>query len=107
MPLNTQIIRDGKAIEVPWSDYHVTAMILAAAFEQGKAEPPEEISYPTEACGISPQDAFLLTNYAVIAETIGDGYTLKHAHNFTFTYGDGRPDTLFLMPGDVLKAWRT
>lgn len=34
MPLNTQILREGKEVKVPWSYFHLSAMFTAATVEQ-------------------------------------------------------------------------
>lgn len=125
MPLETEIRRNGKPLKLRWSGFHVTAMVMAAAFDsgegpfQGKQEPgkyrynddaPEYAGmtnedYPGAPCPINPGDSWLLCSYPYIAMTpLNKGkYTLKETHRFLDTT-DG--EVLELLPGDELRAWR-
>lgn len=130
MPLETQIIRNGKPLKLQWGGFHVSAMVLAAAFDsgegpfEGEQEPlfqfpdteegcsvPEwrgkdQSSYPEVPCPISPSNTFELMEYHVIARTpLGrSGYKLKKLHRFV-DVTDG--EILELQPGDVLRAYRS
>jgi hypothetical protein len=110
MPLNTQIMRDGKNLPVRWGGFHVGAMVLAASWDSGTGpfednSPPTDIDYPTEPCPLSFRDAFSLMSYPVIATTpLNKGeYTLTGTHRFIDT-SDG--ELFELLPGDILRAWR-
>lgn len=66
----------------------------------------DESSYPKVPCPITPKDAFQLAMYHVIGATpLNDGpYTLKNPHKFVDTTDS---EVLELLPGDILKAWRS
>jgi hypothetical protein len=112
MPLNTQIIRDGKPLPIKWGHFHVAAMVVAAAADSGEGpwvdnslagifpdgEPGDEIV-------VSRDDTFRLVSYPVIACTpLNHGvYILKHAYTFRDA-ADG--ERLELHEDDTLLASR-
>lgn len=125
MPLNTRIIRDGEPLQIRWGDFHVAAMVCAAAYDSGQGpfegeqkpafrygEGDHEWAnrtadeYPEVPCPITPRDSFTMADYYVIATTpLNDGeYVLKGEHRFLDCM-DG--EILHLLPGDVLQAWRS
>jgi hypothetical protein len=120
MPLSTQIRRNGEPIPVRWSDFHVAAMALAAAFDQGTAflgDPrdiyetdalPNEMfdCYPDAPFPITKRIAFEIASYPVLARTpLNSGsYTLTRKHKF-IDHTDG--EVLELHPGDELIAYRS
>jgi hypothetical protein len=117
MPLNTQIIRDGKSLSLHWGDFHVAAMALAACFDDGTNEvlsdptkiyeeaPEGMIDYPNKPFPITSNIAFLLTNYSMLARTpLNEGhYTLKNKQTFIDMRDN---EVLELLPGDELIAVR-
>lgn len=127
MPLEPQIIRDGKKF-VPKanSGFVITAMICAVAWDSGKGpfevnEPKFQYTdksenyagknqddYPGVPCPISPANKFTLINYMYIAALPklahnGKGYKLKGNHNF-IDIETG--DELGLEPDDVIHLTR-
>ena len=124
MPLNTEILRDGKALPLHWGDFHVAAMILASYADEDGMDKVMHYSYvdtcigefadheltahdyPEVPCPINSGIAFQLTMYDVIgACPLGKGnYTLQKKHTF-FDTQDG--EILYLLPGDELRAWRS
>lgn len=127
MPLNTQILRNGETLKLKWTDFHVAAMVCASSWDAGKGPfenntpkfkwgggetiPKEwrgkdESLYPEVPCPITPYDGFKLAMYHVIGATpLNNGpYTLKKKHKFVDTTDS---EVLELLPGDVLKAWRS
>lgn len=114
MPLGTQIRRKGRALKVRWSQFHVAAMVYAAALDskEGKlyeamvahdeVPTPEELK---EGFSIPPGAVFHIVSYPVIAATplnSGD-YTLQGSFRFV----DPTDGEVFdLLPGDVLSVWR-
>lgn len=113
MPLNTEILRDGKPLPIRWGQFHVAAMVLAATFDSGQGpyedNRPEIIvgeGYsPDVPIGIPRSIAFQLTSYGAIATTpLNDGeYTLKAG----YTFADASDGEIFeLKPGDTLIAYR-
>jgi len=114
MPLNTQIDRDGKPLEIRWGGFHVAAMVLAASMDSGigpfKVTPSRMSIYqtddPEQELMVSPKDAFDLMDYSVIGATpLNEGsYTLKEKYTFLDTR-DGEVFTL--LPGDVLRMGRS
>lgn len=117
MPLQTSITRDGELVKLSWGQFHVAAMVIAAALDSGKGpfkdnsltgilrEGAEVPDYPTEPITLAPGDCFPLADYYVIALTpLNDGpYTLQHDHHFRDA-SDG--EDFPLKAGDVLHAWR-
>jgi len=113
MPLNTRIIRNGKPLELRWSNFHVAAMALASSFEvkEGPLGDPTKIYmdelhvHPEMGFPITQGIAFILTEYGALGKTpLNEGrYTLKHSHKFT-DLTDG--EVLELLPGDELIAYR-
>lgn len=113
MPLHTQIVRDGKPLELRWSGFHVASMVYAASIDSGqgpflsdvKAE-AERLMTEQGAIGISPRDAFELTDYSRLAATpMNDGpYEIKNSTLVFVDITDG--EKLTIQPGDVLHAYR-
>lgn len=116
MPLNTQIVRDGKQLSLRWGGFHFAAMVLAATYDSGegpfkKNEPPTEyengetLNYPEDPVPITPNDVWTLMDYGIVAMTpLNHGeYTLTGEHKFVDVTDD---EVLHLLPGDVLRAWR-
>lgn len=116
MPLNTQIIRDGQQLQLPWGDFHIACMALAASFDAGTGviSGPETVyetdelrfdCYPDAPFPVTQGVAFTLTSYGALAKTpLNDGtYTLTRKHKF-LDLADG--EELTLLPGDVLMAQR-
>lgn len=114
MPLNTQILRDGKSLNLKWGGFHVAAMVIAASADSGRGPYQDMVSFKTEArglmerqgsIGITAHDAFKLCDYSVMAATpLNEGsYTLKEAWTF---YDNMDGETLALLPGDELVAHR-
>lgn len=117
MPLNTQIIRDGEPLKMPngWGHFHIAAMALASGLDDetcGLFSDRETALAEYRAaidrqgfCGISPAMTFQLADYCALGMTpLNDGsYTLKQEWRFADS-ADG--ETLVLLPGDELKAWR-
>jgi len=122
MPLNTQIIRDGKPLKIKWGGFHVVAMTLAAAFDSGEgpfdgAQKPKytytegeykgktEADYPDVPCPISQANLWDLMGYHVISTTPLNrgGYKLKNKHRFLDITDN---ELLELLPGDELIAYR-
>jgi hypothetical protein len=119
MPLSTQIVRNGESLPKRWGDFHIAAMVLAAAFDSGKGPFEKSNSarkaikdrrlarrYPTEPLPITRGTSFQLASYPIIGTTpLNEGsYTLKNRHHF-IDETDG--EVLELLPGDVLVAYRT
>jgi hypothetical protein len=106
MPLETAIVRNDELLPLRWGAFHVCSMIYAIAFErkvQGMA-PNDNIDYPNEPQGLSPENIFVSTNYYVIAEVCPEGtYTLKQEHRFQDLM-DG--EVLHMQPGDELHFSR-
>lgn len=48
MPLHTQILRDGEALQLGWSDFHVAAMGLAATCDDPTREDAKMFKVPTD-----------------------------------------------------------
>ncbi len=48
MPLHTSIIRDGKAIKLRWSDFHVAAMAIAATCDDPSDPEAKLFKEPTD-----------------------------------------------------------
>lgn len=48
MPLHTQITRDGEALSLRWSDFHVAAMAIAAACDDPKNPEAKLFTEPTD-----------------------------------------------------------
>lgn len=114
MPLNTEIKRDGQTVrpEGGWQSWHVAAMVAAIAFERdddmfGEFGPNDPDAYPDEPQGISVRNEIDFVNYPVIGMAFAyqTEYTLKQEHRFV-SAGQGTGE-LHLMPGDILKAWRS
>lgn len=124
MPLHTSIRRDGEPLQLHWGEFHIAAMVCAAAFDSnkgpfvGQQEPDFQYSdtddeyagknaesYPEVPCPISPKNSFELAMYHIIATTpLNDGsYTLKKEHKFVDCV-DG--EILHLLPGDELCVSR-
>lgn len=104
MPLETQIVRDGKVLPLRWGGFHVTSMIYAIAFERKMTEPNENIDYPIEPQGLSPANCMTAMDYSVISSVCPEGsYTLKKDHQFVDII-DG--EILRLKPGDKLHFQR-
>jgi hypothetical protein len=109
MPLNTQIIRNGKPLEINWGGFHVAAMTIAAAVDSGKGPWEKEIldklGKETGPIPITPRVTFSLTSYMVIAATpLNDGeYKLMRDISFIDTT-DG--ELFELKNGDTLIAVR-
>jgi hypothetical protein len=116
MPLNTQIVRSGEPLSMPngWGQFHVAAMVIAAALEDTDNNTWRNIQdevaskgmdKPEKRIGLPNSDVFHLASYHVIAATkLNEGeYTLKSDH-FFFDPMDG--EEFDLKEGDVLKAWR-
>jgi len=98
-------------MKLRWSDFHVAAMVCAAAYDSGigpfVGEQKAEVEdYPQEPQGISPKNSFELAAYHVIGATpLNDGdYTLKSEHKF-IDIMDG--EILHLLPGDILSMSRS
>jgi hypothetical protein len=116
MPLNTQVIRNGERLGLPWGDFHVAAMALASCFDAGGTflSDPDDVYdelHNFKACpdGIFPitrMIAFNVCNYPVLAKTpLNEGvYTLKNRYRFWDT-SDG--EIFELLPGDELHAVRS
>jgi hypothetical protein len=116
MPLATQILRNGERLQLPWGDFHVACMSLAACFDSGTGPTPGPNQvydrpsgffdcYPDATFPVSQPLAFMLCSYPMLAKTpLGDGpYTLTRRHKFRDVV-DG--EILTLLPGDVLIAQR-
>jgi hypothetical protein len=117
MPLNTQIIRNGKQLPLRWGDFHVAAMALAACFDEGSNEvlsdptkiyeeaPEGYLDYPNKPFPITPSLAWTLTTYPMLSKTpLNEGhYTLKNKQVF-IDMADN--EVLELLPGDELIAFR-
>jgi hypothetical protein len=114
MPLNTQIMRDGKVLKVKWGGFHVAAMVIAASADSGKGPYKDMKSFKAEikglmekqgAVGINPSDTWSLMDYGAISMTPLNAadYTLKERWVFQDNT-DG--EKWELLPGDVLKMWR-
>jgi hypothetical protein len=115
MPLNTRIKRDGKVLPLKWGGFHVAAMVIAASADSGAGPYEDMKGFVEEArslmkeqgtIGISPGTVFKLTDYPIIGATPlrAKAYVLKERWKFTDMV-DG--ETLELLPGDELSAWRT
>lgn len=124
MPLNTQIKRDGELLKLRWSDFHVCAMAIAAATDDGpehcrlypdpvalfdelreKNWIDEDGNATDEPIPITPSMAFRIGYGELSLTPLNKGsYTLKHSHKFV-DVTDG--EVLELEPGDELMAWRT
>lgn len=118
MPLITQITRDGEPLTLTWGDFHVAAMVIAAALDSGKgpwaentihgiaSQWEDKLTYPADPLPISFKDAWSICSYPVIAATpLNDGpYTLTKPHRF-IDQRDG--EVLDLLPGDILSAYRS
>jgi hypothetical protein len=115
MPLNTEITRDGKALEIHWGHFHVAAMVLAATMDSGEGPfAPEHCSRkgmygtdgPDDLMNISPAQVFGLVDYGAIGATPLNtaAYTLREKYVFQDT-SDGEIFTL--LPGDVLSMYRS
>lgn len=119
MPLHTSITREGELLPLPWSAFHITAMVLASMWETGSPEAasaPEKIyqdipagtfdCYPDAPFPVAPSITWFLADYGALAKTPIDsqGYTLTERHQFRST---ATGEVLELLPGDVLRAWRT
>lgn len=128
MPLNTRILRDGEPLQLRWSDFHVAAMICASTWDAGVKGPftnadgplfeygPEcsvkewanktHADYPAVPAPLDPGLCWQLTGYSYLGMSpLNTGpYTLKKEHRF-LDVTDG--EVLHLLPGDVLKAWRS
>ncbi len=116
MPLNTQIVRNGKPLKIHWGNFHVAAMALATIIDSGIGpfvsntveaifiENPID-DYPNNPIIIGGRDAFTLADYSVLAMTpLNEGrYVLKNRHHFLDAM-DG--EDLELIPGDELFAYR-
>ena len=117
MPLNTQIIRNGQPLQLPWGDFHVAAMALAASFDSPGSSFLSDVNgiyelddrafecYPDAAFPIDRDLAFQVCSYPILAKTpLNEGsYTLTKRHRF-MDYTDG--EILSLYPGDKLIAVR-
>jgi hypothetical protein len=114
MPLNTQIVRNGKPLEICWGGFHVAAMVLAVTMDSGEGPfAPEACSKkgmygvddPDALMNINPAQSFSLVEYGAIGATpLNTGaYTLIGTYVFQDT-SDGEVFTL--LPGDVLSAYR-
>lgn len=110
MPLETQIIRDGKPLQLRWGDFHVAAMAIACSYDSGTGifednsypAPP----YPEQPRGIGPGETFLICMYPVLAKcAVGKfgSYTLTKEHKFVELMTG---EELHLLPGDILKMHR-
>jgi len=118
MPLNTQIIHNGEALELSWKDFHVAAMVMAAIMEEKPVEEvvvvrdkegnivDHDINYPEEPITVSTQESFWLCSYPAIGNTkLNEGkVVLTKPHHFRDAY-DG--EILRLEIGDELHAWRS
>jgi hypothetical protein len=111
--LNTQVIRNGEPLKLRWSDFHIAAMALASAFEDGKGPLGDQRNvyenvkhvHPYMPFPITGGIAFLVSTYQALAQTplSGGSYVLKHTHSF-IDLVDG--EVLELLPGDELIAYR-
>jgi hypothetical protein len=133
MPLNTEILRNGKTLKgIRWGDFHVAAMMISSSldgpdqgcfkedytvdnpphFQWGKVDAhPEwnnkgQESYPEVPMPLSPSDAFQMVTYPLIGMTpLNSGsFVLKNRHVFCDT-SDG--EIFELLPGDELRAYRS
>jgi hypothetical protein len=113
MPLHTQVIRDGESVKIPWGDFHVAAMALAAAFD-AKEGPLGDMTkiyadelhvHPHMPYPITRGVAFMVTTYGALAQTPlnAGSYVLKHGHSF-IDLVDG--EIFELLPGDELIMYR-
>lgn len=107
MPLNTEIVRNGKALEVKW-DYAVLSAMYTAAVQE--AEPKREYKEGS-AFGDLEDGHFVDFSLAPIyylnwkTPLVSSGkQTLERQHTF-YLYED--QDPLVLEPGDILRAYRT
>src|SRR5262245_20254580 len=106
MPLNTQVIRKGEAVEVSWSHFHIAAMAIATMFEHPEdwqgARPNEDIvDYPLSPQPIGTKDTFALVDYGVLGAVFPTGeYTLQNDHAF-IDCADG--EIFRMQKGDTLK----
>lgn len=126
MPLETQIIRNNKPLPVKWSEFHVAAMVCAAAWDSGQGpweinEPAFEYSsgqykgksgfdYPEVPAPLSMMNCFQITMYPAIGATplSREGYVLKNPHKFLDCSGlaVAGEEIFELLPGDKLVAYR-
>jgi hypothetical protein len=116
MPLNTEIIRDGKPLTLEWGGFHVVAMVCAAAWDSGKGpfedntEPPVQTEVVDDKTYtghfIAPSDVWKVMSYGTLAMTpLNDGsYKLKHSYTFVDCQD---LEVFILQPGDVLHAYRS
>ena len=111
MPLNTQITRDGKALKISWSEFHVAAMTYASAIDSKEGKLYEamvehdEVPDTSEPLSLPPGVVFQTVMYHVIAATpLNDGpYTLKSE----FSFHDPTDGEVFVLKaGDILSASR-
>jgi hypothetical protein len=116
MPLSTQIVRDGKPLELRWGGFHVAAMVYAATIDSGKGPFTDVGEVRAQAkrlmdeqgdIGITPRDAFELADYSVIGTTpLNNGpYTIKEWTLVFIDIMDG--ERLEIKPGDVLSMSRS
>lgn len=118
MPLQTSITRGGELVPLPWGDFHVASLALAAMFDVESPDfpvrKPEEIyttdelsfeCYPDAAFPVTKLLAFMLSDYGALSKTPlnGGAYTLRGKHRFMDAVTGA---VLTLLPGDVLRAWR-
>lgn len=106
MPLNTQILRDGKPLTVKWGGFHVASMVLASWFDNDKSPYVNDWKpSPNAVVKVGPADAFALMDYGQLAASpLGSGeVTLQKEHRFVDAV-DG--EEFVLLPGDVLIAYR-
>jgi len=106
MPLNTEIERNGEALKLCWGDFHLNAMYTAAIKESAPDTPLEGGGkVGDESCKILN---FIMGVYYLHipgCPLVERGeQTLLYQHEFVDPY-DG--EVFELLPGDVLRAWRS
>lgn len=101
MPLNTQILRDGKPLDVTW-DYKTLSLMYTVAFKEG--DPNYEYQDGKKFADL-PDGAWIDFSWAPIyylkskCGLVKKGrQVLKNRHEF---------DTVTFEPGDVLTAYRS
>jgi hypothetical protein len=116
MPLDTSIVRDGKPLKLRWGGFHVAAMVYAVSIDSGVSPftdievvraSAKQLMEEQGEIGITPKDAFELTDYGVIGATPLNSadYTMKE---WTLTFIDITDGERFtIKPGDVLSMSRS
>ena len=113
MPLNTQIVRDGKILPVRWGYWHVNLMFTVTTVEQ---EPDREYAEgktfgqlgsiehegQTYDCFVEFYAGVYYLDYQTDLCRKGE-QTLTAAHRY-IDPADG--EVFEFLPGDVLRAWR-